>query len=200
MARPKEHSPDDILTAATSVFIRDGISASTASIAKHAGVSNGSLFNYFPTKQALIDALYLSVKTQMADAIGELDGAQPVEKRIRQIWDHLFVWASANREAHRVASLLHESGLASADAQAQTEQRFRAPLATLVEAHESDILVDLPLDYLGGLMQQHLDHAVASQLDAQEADIAFAVLWNGITRSPTTPRTNQESEKAMVSR
>ena len=73
MARPKEHKPETILAAALSLFRSEGVNVSTARIAKQAGVSNGTLFNYFPTKQALIDALYVSIKTELAAAV-ELAG------------------------------------------------------------------------------------------------------------------------------
>jgi AcrR family transcriptional regulator len=37
----------------------DGIDASTAGIAKAAGVAEGSLFRYFPDKDTLLNELYL---------------------------------------------------------------------------------------------------------------------------------------------
>jgi len=46
------------------------------------------------------------------------------------------------------------------------------------------LLVGLPLDYLAALIQQQLDQAVSADLDDQQADLAFQVLWNGITQQP----------------
>jgi len=83
------HPPAEMLAAALSVFFSDGIGVSTARIAAAAGVSNGTLFHQFPTKQALIDALYLSIKTDLADTVGEFDDADPLERRMRQLWDRL---------------------------------------------------------------------------------------------------------------
>ena len=70
MNRPMQHKPEVILAAALSVFREEGVHVSTARIASAAGVSNGSLFNYFPTKQALIDDLYVWIKTDLAAAAG----------------------------------------------------------------------------------------------------------------------------------
>src|SRR5579859_209108 len=49
---------DSILEATSRILVRDGVSAaSTNRIAKEAGVCIGSLYQYFPSKEALIAAL-----------------------------------------------------------------------------------------------------------------------------------------------
>ena len=56
MARPTTITDEQILVAAREVFLKQGISASTADIACKANISEGSLFNRFPTKDALFVA------------------------------------------------------------------------------------------------------------------------------------------------
>lgn len=56
MARPVTISDEQILAAARLVFVRDGVTATTRDIAREAGVSEGSLFKRFPTKEALFAA------------------------------------------------------------------------------------------------------------------------------------------------
>lgn len=51
MARPKsEDKKQALLEAATVAFAQSGIAASTALIARNAGVAEGTLFRYFATK------------------------------------------------------------------------------------------------------------------------------------------------------
>lgn len=186
MARPKEHTPEQILAAALVVFDADGVGVSTARIAKAAGVSNGTLFNYFPTKQDLIDALYLSIKTELAEVVGRLDGNDPLEVRMRQVWNRWFAWARANRAAHHVANLLNQAGLASQNAQDAGIALLEAPVSVLSEAMESGLLVDLPLEYLGALIQHQLDQAVLSELTDAQAEVAYGVMWRGLTTGETS--------------
>lgn len=167
------------------MFHQEGVSVSTARIAETAGVSNGTLFNYFPTKQALIDALYVSIKSDLAAAVGTLDDGMPVELRMRQVWDRWFGWARGHRNAHHVMNLLHQAGLASASAQAEGISAIQVPAKVLADAVSAGILVDLPIEYLAALIQHQLDQAVMSELDDEQAEVAFGVLWNGITHSPT---------------
>lgn len=53
MARPKsEDKKQALLEAATQAIAQSGIAASTAVIARNAGVAEGTLFRYFATKDA----------------------------------------------------------------------------------------------------------------------------------------------------
>jgi AcrR family transcriptional regulator len=53
MARPKAISDDDILEAARAVFKDKGVLGTTAEVAARAGVSEGTLFNRFKSKEDL---------------------------------------------------------------------------------------------------------------------------------------------------
>jgi AcrR family transcriptional regulator len=56
MARPSHITDEQILTAARSVFLEKGIQATTAEVARRAGVAEGSIFKRFKTKHELFAA------------------------------------------------------------------------------------------------------------------------------------------------
>jgi AcrR family transcriptional regulator len=56
MARPRTIDTEEILEAARKLFLERGLDVPTAEIARVAGVSEGSIFKRFPTKQALFFA------------------------------------------------------------------------------------------------------------------------------------------------
>ena len=78
------------MSAAIRVIAAEGLGAATATIAKEAGVSNGSLFTYFETKAELLNRLYVELKTEMA-AVG-LEGLPTrngLRKQAEFMWSHL---------------------------------------------------------------------------------------------------------------
>jgi AcrR family transcriptional regulator len=56
MARPVTITDDQILEAARAVFLEEGFNASTATIARRAGISEGTLFKRYETKEKLFFA------------------------------------------------------------------------------------------------------------------------------------------------
>jgi AcrR family transcriptional regulator len=75
MARPKTIDNETIIEAARKLFLEKGFRVSTAEIAKAAGVSEGSIFNRFSTKEALFHS---------AMGIPQLDFEKLFEARVGQ--------------------------------------------------------------------------------------------------------------------
>ncbi len=86
-----------ILTAALTLCAEDGLQgAATARIAKAAGVANGTLFHHFPSKEALIEALYLTIKQQLGEAIREPDPSLPLHIQAQDYWQQAMSWMQAH--------------------------------------------------------------------------------------------------------
>ena len=99
MARPKsEDKKQALLDAATAAFAQSGIAASTALIARNAGVAEGTLFRYFATKDDLLNALYLHLKQDLCQTmLAELDRTLTLPKEhTRNIWNSYVDWGIRN--------------------------------------------------------------------------------------------------------
>jgi len=79
-----------ILDAAKHAFTRDGASASLDEIAKHAGVGPGTLYRHFPTRDALIEAVYRAEVEKLAAAADRFAESLPPLEALRS-WMLLFV-------------------------------------------------------------------------------------------------------------
>ena len=96
MARPlSPEKRDAILAAATEVIAEQGVSAPTAKISKLAGVAEGTLFTYFHSKDAMLNALYVALKTELGVSMGKRYPSTKGEKeRARHLWNRYVQWGA----------------------------------------------------------------------------------------------------------
>ncbi|OLT46693.1 transcriptional regulator [Saccharomonospora sp. CUA-673] len=72
-----------IIDAALAAFGDSNGTASLESIARRAGVGIGTLYRHFPSREALIEAVYRDELGQLCDAADELRATLPPEKALR---------------------------------------------------------------------------------------------------------------------
>ncbi|MEP6480351.1 MAG: helix-turn-helix domain-containing protein [Rhodoglobus sp.] len=70
---------DALVEAARDAFAADGVDASLEDIARRAGVGIGTLYRNFPTRDALVEAVYLEEVAGVAAYAEGLDDRQPFE-------------------------------------------------------------------------------------------------------------------------
>ena len=79
-----------LIAAAKPIFAAEGMSASLDEIARRAGVGIGTLYRHFPTRDALVQAVYLNETQQLAEAADDLGQTRPPVEALRA-WMRLFV-------------------------------------------------------------------------------------------------------------
>src|SRR5260370_31518276 len=115
-----------ILSAGARVIGPQALAAQTAAIAKEAGVSNGSLFVYFDTKAALLNELYVALKTEMAAAAtAGLDAGGDPREQVRHMWTQWLRWATSNPEKRRALAQLEVADDITADSHRTGRAAFR---------------------------------------------------------------------------
>jgi len=81
ITRPKRadarRNYEKVLAAAREAFAEGGESTALEEIARRAGVGIGTLYRHFPSRQALIETLYVDEVEEMCRSAAELDGADP---------------------------------------------------------------------------------------------------------------------------
>ena len=159
MARPRsDDKRNAIMSAAIRVMATQGLSAATATIAKEAGVSNGSLFTYFETKADLLNQLYIELKAEMAAAA--LDGL-PSEIDIREqalfMWSHWLRWAASCPEKRRTLALLDLSEDITLESHQTAHHAFTGIRELLERSREHGPMRDASLGFVVALMSALAD-------------------------------------------
>lgn len=107
---------DTLLQAAAQLFGRDGLATTTNHIAERAGTSIGTLYQYFPDKQAILHALARRHVAEAAARLGAvLDDVRaaepPFETALRRVLD---VVVDLHRDQPGLHALMHRAALREA--------------------------------------------------------------------------------------
>jgi AcrR family transcriptional regulator len=187
MARPKsDDKRNAILAAATEVVAEQGPAAPTARIAKLAGVAEGSLFTYFATKDALLNQLYLELKSDLRQAmLAPLPGADTARKRLRHAWQQYVRWGVAYPEKRKVLAQLSVSDRISEQSKAEGMRGFSEINALLQESVAGGPLKERPPTFVGAIMaalaETTMDFMAKDPGHAEDYAVSgFEAFWNAI--------------------
>jgi AcrR family transcriptional regulator len=114
-----------LLDAARTAFTEKGSSASLEDIARRAGVGVGTLYRHFPTRQALIEAVYVGEVEDLCRSAQDLSGLAP--------WDALVAWFDRFVEYVGTKQALAEELISTIGAEADV---FRTCHAAIGDAGE----------------------------------------------------------------
>jgi AcrR family transcriptional regulator len=140
-----------LLETAKAAFAEKGSGASLDEIARIAGVGAGTLYRHFPTRDALVAAVYQNETEQLVAAADRLAKTHPPVKALRE-WLLLFVDYIATK--HGMSEVLDSIVGGTSDLYSASTTQVKHAIATLVDraVASGDIRLDLdPLDLLRAL-------------------------------------------------
>jgi AcrR family transcriptional regulator len=123
LERPKRadarRNYEKLLAAAREAFAEGGESTALEEIARRAGVGIGTLYRHFPTRQALVEALYMDEVEEVCRSASELEGGDPWEALNR--WFDRFIGYMATKQAlaHELLNYLGQDASLFRDCRAQ---------------------------------------------------------------------------------
>jgi AcrR family transcriptional regulator len=88
---------DKLVAAGRALFTEKGTSAPLEEVAERAGVGIGTLYRHFPTRHALLEAVYVDEVEAMARAATELEELPPWDALSQ--WLHQYVGFAATKRA-----------------------------------------------------------------------------------------------------
>jgi len=146
-----QRNRDLILTIAREEFARQGANVTLEDIVRLSGLGVGTLYRHFPTREALIEAVYLSEVEKLAAAARELAESEPPVEALRQ-WMVCFVEFVATKSAMKetLSAMIADTK----ELYANSTELIRSAMNTLVErgvaSGEIQVVID-PLDLLRAL-------------------------------------------------
>ena len=147
-----QRNRERILQVAKEAFTRSGAEASLDDIAKETGVGPGTLYRHFPTRDALLEAVYRTEVEKLAAAEREFAASMPALEALRA-WMLLFVDYIATKKiiAPALNTLAGGPSKVIEASYGQTHEAIRALVKRAIKS--GDVRKDLdPIDLLRALV------------------------------------------------
>lgn len=182
---------EQILASALTLFVEFGFHGTpTSKIAKEAGVSNGTLFHYFATKEELIKELYISIKNDLNTYLfSHIAPGDSTEAILKKLFIYFIYWALENQEKnHYIQQVLFSPHISQIPESVLEEQSHQA-IQLIEKAKAEKIIKDLPTDLHYTLVNSHIMgiYSYVSKLppDKQKHVIenSFEMIWDMLTES-----------------
>lgn len=179
------------LDTARTLFVANGVSnTSTAEIAKKAGAAAGTLFLYFPTKQALIDELILSVAREQSEQVQQkLRPDLSARQGFLAIWDTTLRWFVDHPEAYQYVRQVRDSGIISETVAQESQQFFGYYYLAIQKGLAEGVIKDYPAELIGNTMYHQIvavtDILIRLPDAAQREEFiqkGFNIFWDGIRK------------------
>jgi AcrR family transcriptional regulator len=141
-----------LIDASKAGFSDVGLNVSLEEIARRAGVGIGTLYRHFPSREAVVEAVYRREVEQLAEAVPRLLESSPAGEALHQ-WMHLFVDYIATKRL--IAPSLAAVAGRTPTLYATSSELITRAISTLVKrAIESgDVRKDIdPTDLLRGMV------------------------------------------------
>jgi AcrR family transcriptional regulator len=119
-----------LIDAAKSGFAELGLNVSLEEIARRAGVGIGTLYRNFPSREAIVEAVYRREVELLADAVPHLLETWPAAEALHK-WMHLFVDYIATKRL--IAPSLGSATVRTSPLYATSAELIKGALATLVK-------------------------------------------------------------------
>lgn len=147
MSRPlradAQRNRDRLIETALEAFTNEGADVTLESVAKRAGVGIGTLYRHFPTREALVEAVYRNELAKLCDAVPELLRTLPPHEATRA-WMDRFVEYMATKQG--MGDALRAVIASGGDPYAQSKDRLTEAVQTLLKAVDRPDVA--PLDVL----------------------------------------------------
>lgn len=190
VARPKsEERRAKLLEAAVRVFAEQGLAAPTSAVSRAAGVSEGSLFTYFATKDELVVALYRELKQDLAaEVMRDFPRKAGLEPRLEHLFREYVGWGVRNPFAKRALRSLMVSNAIAPEVRAEA-----SPMTLEIDRMYADAVaqkrIHVPREVVGPTLKAIAEMTMElCERDPQHVDaliaVGFQLLWGALSSRP----------------
>lgn len=178
---------DKILNSALKLFIKEGFhGTSTSKIANESGVSNGTLFHHFKTKEDLISRLYIKIKEDYRNYLLErMIPCKTIKGNIKQFWFSCVQWSLENNDSMTFFIMFSNSPYIDNLSKEEASRNFNFAFELFQEAIDDEILINvhpsLIMNSFAASVYSFVNFVKDNPDNLEEnLEIAFKMWWRSI--------------------
>jgi AcrR family transcriptional regulator len=178
----------DILNATLKLLVQHDLDQTSMDmIAKEAQVGMGTIYNYFASKEELVNVLYSELKREVGKAI--MEGHKPdapLHEQFFSTWRNICYFYLNHPETYLFLERYAYSPIITGESKVLGEQFWEEPMQIIEEARQHQILKDLPLNILIVIAASPIytvvrEHILGHfQLTDQQIEASITACWDAI--------------------
>jgi AcrR family transcriptional regulator len=182
-----------LLDVAMHAFARDGADAPLDAIAREAGVGIGTLYRHFPTREALVEAVYRNELARLCDSAATLLAHDAPAAALREWMGRFVVYLATKRGMADALRALIASG---ANPYQDSRARLLDALGTLLAAGVAAGTVRPDVDALDVLTS--LNGLSLAATDTAQCDRLLDLLMDGLRATPQPSATRRSASASRT--
>jgi len=150
-----------ILAAALKLLTLKGVHATPMSaIAKEAGTGMGTIYNYFPNKDALINALYVSIKNKEKVIFAAFNSEEPLRTQFEEYYIRAIQFYIDNPSFFQFIEQLQASPIITAESKATGYEAITSVLELIEKGKKGRVIKNMDtkemMQFIGGTIISYL--------------------------------------------
>ncbi len=177
---------EKILTAALELLVEKGIhNTPMSAIAKAASTGMGTIYNYFPNKEILINEIYLRIKEDEKSAFVAFDTSMPIKTQFENYSTSIINFFINNPSYFKFMEQLQASPIITQESRAEGNKSIEPVALLLKQGQQERIIKNIAIDeilmFIGGAVLSYLRwYFSQSKTSATSLKNQTQMVWDAI--------------------
>ena len=181
---------EHVLNVALKLFVEFGFHGTpTSKIAREAGISSGTLFYFFPTKDDLITSLYVNIKSRMtAFILDTIKDENSLHEIIKGYYSAPLHWALENKAEFQFTAQFSNSPYLQQVAAEEIQNHITPFLDIIKKGINEKVLKKMDVELIFALVRGHtfsinqylLEKSATKKEQTKIINSSFQLLWDMI--------------------
>ncbi|EPR66768.1 TetR/AcrR family transcriptional regulator [Cyclobacterium qasimii] len=150
-----------ILSSALKLLTEKGVhNTPMSAIAKAAGTGMGTIYNYFPNKEILINEIYVKIKGEEKSVFAPFDNDQPIKTQFENYFSAIIQFFLEKPIYFRFMEQLQASPIITNESKITGENSYKAVYELVVKGQKERIIKQIEIDeifiFIGGAIMSYL--------------------------------------------